>query len=371
MRNRPSNATYSKLRHWKTPFLLFDRHILREKAAEFAAFQPRIKTFYSAKANSTPKLLEYLGVLGLGFEVSSIEELRRVLSVRQSTADVSTSNPIKPPEFIDYAYRNGIDEFVIDSVEELYKVASIAPSSKILVRLSVDNTESGWPLDKKFGVSTEEAIELLILSQDKGLHPLGLTFHVGSQCTGYSSWGKAMSEAAFVWKNVASKGITLEVLNVGGGFPAHHIPDVPTAKQLLETIASHATELFAPPITLRVEPGRGLVGDAGWLVTSVIGKAVREGRDWLYLDVGIFNGLMEAVGGIEYQFDGLNSPRGNHRREWVLAGPTCDSFDVISRKIVLPDLAVGDRLTIFPAGAYTTCYASRFNGVSIPRTHLV
>lgn len=367
----PANVLPAKLRRWKTPFLVFDREVLRKKAAEFTGFRPKIETFYSVKANSSPTLLEYLAVLNLGFEVSSKEELRRVLAIRQATSNVSTSNPIKPPEFIDYAYRNGIDEFVVDSVEEIYKIASIAPGSKIIVRLLVDNTESAWPLDKKYGVSTEEAVKLLVLCHDKGLRPLGLTFHVGSQCTGYSSWLRAMSEAAFVWKNALSNDISLEVLNVGGGFPAHHIPDVPATKQLLQAIASHATELFPSSITLRVEPGRGLVADAGWLVTSIIGKAVREGQDWMYLDVGIFNGLMEAIGGIEYQFSPVDPSESHQQSPWVLAGPTCDSFDVVSRKTILPDVTVGDRLTIFPGGAYTTCYASRFNGVSIPQTHLV
>ena len=168
----PANVLPTKLHRWKTPFLVFDRKVLRKKAAEFTGFRPKIETFYSVKANSSPTLLEYLAVLNLGFEVSSKEELRRVLAIRRSTSNVSTSNPIKPPEFMDYAYRNGIDEFVVDSVEEIYKIASIAPGSKIIVRLLVDNTESAWPLDKKYGVSTEEAVKLLVLCHDKGLRPL-------------------------------------------------------------------------------------------------------------------------------------------------------------------------------------------------------
>jgi len=125
-------------------------------------------------------------------------------------------------------------------------------------------------------------------------------------------------------------------------------------------------EEFPPGIEVFAEPGRAVVGEAGILVCSVVAKAKRDGEDWLYLDAGVFTGLMESIGGIQYVF---TTHKNGRRRKWVVAGPTCDSMDVISKDTELPDLEVGDRVYISSAGAYTTAYASRFNGFSIPKTY--
>ncbi len=359
-----------KLLRRRTPFLLMSRRTLREKAAEFTAFSPRVQTLYSVKANPAPQVLSFFMGLDIGYEVSSQAELRRVLSLGTPVEQVTTSNPVMPPEFIRYAYRKGLREYVMDSSEEVRKLARYAPGSGVLVRLVVDNTESAWPLDEKYGVEPSEAVELLLDAQERGLQPQGVTFHVGSQCTGLASWRAALEKAAEVWRRSAGQGITLTALNVGGGFAAHHTPDVPTVTESMQTIVSCADELFPPGTELRAEPGRGLVGDAGVLVASVIGTARRGSQDWVYLDVGVFNGLMETIGGLRYSIVPVKGVEQRPERAWVVAGPTCDSFDVVSRETPLPALAAGDRVAITPAGAYTTSYASSFNGSSIPRTYL-
>ena len=360
----------AKLLRRRTPFLLMSRRTLREKAAEFTAFAPRVQTLYSVKANPAPQVLSFFMGLDIGYEVSSLAELRRVLALGAPAEQVATSNPVMPPEFIRYAYRKGLRKYVMDSPEEVRKLARYAPGSGVLVRLAVDNSESAWPLDEKYGVEPGEAVELLLLARERGLRPIGVTFHVGSQCTGIASWRAAMEKVAEVWRQAAAQGITLTALNVGGGFPAHHTEDVPTATESLQTIVSCADELFPPGTELHAEPGRGLVGDAGVLVASVIGTARRSGQDWVYLDVGVFNGLMETVGGLSYSIVPVNGREHSPERTWVVAGPTCDSFDVVSRDTLLPEPSTGDRVAITPAGAYTTSYASRFNGASIPRTYL-
>ena len=369
---RPPHAAFEreKLLRRRTPFLLMSRRTLREKAAEFTAFSPRVQTLYSVKANPAPQVLSFFMGLGIGYEVSSLPELRRVLSLGTPVEQVATSNPVMPPEFIRFAYRKGLREYVMDSSEEVRKLARYAPGSGVLVRLAVDNTESAWPLDEKYGVEPTEAVELLLDARERGLRPSGVTFHVGSQCEGVASWRAAMEKAADVWRRSAAEDMALTALNVGGGFPAHHTEDVPTATESLQTIVSCADELFPPGTELRAEPGRGLVGDAGVLVSSVIGTARRGGQDWVYLDAGVFNGLMETVGGLAYSIVPVNGREQRPERAWVVAGPTCDSFDVVSRETLLPGLSAGDRGAITPAGAYTTSYASNFNGASIPRTYL-
>ena len=368
----PLYATFEreKLLRRRTPFLLMSRRMLRERSAEFTAFSPRVQTLYSVKANPAPQVLSFFMGLDIGYEVSSLAELRQVLSLGVPAEEVSTSNPVKSPEFIRYAYRRGLREYVLDSSEEVRKLARYAPGSGVLVRLAVDNTESAWPLDEKYGVEPAEAAELLLDARDRGLQPQGATFHVGSQCTGLTSWRSALEKAAEVWRRSAAEGIALSTLNVGGGFAAHHTAEVPTVTESMETIVSCADELFPPGTELHAEPGRGLVGDAGVLVASVIGTARRGSQDWVYLDVGVFNGLTETVGGLGYSIVPVNGGAQGPERPWVVAGPTCDSFDVVSRETLLPELSAGDRVAIAPAGAYTTSYASRFNGASIPKTYL-
>ena len=368
----PPHATLerAKLLRRRTPFLLMSRQTLEEKAAEFTAFSPRVQTLYSVKANPAPQLLSFFLGLDIGYEVSSLAELRRSIAVGAPVERISTSNPVKSPDFIRYAYRKGLREYVLDSPEEVRKLARYAPGSGVLVRLAVDNTESAWPLDEKYGVEPSEAVELLLDARDRGLRPQGVTFHVGSQCTGLASWRAALEKAAEVWRQSAAQGMALTALNVGGGFAAHHTAEVPTVTESLQTIVSCADELFPPGTALHAEPGRGLVGDAGVLVTSVIGTARRGSQDWVYLDAGVFNGLMETVGGLGYSILPVNGREQRPERAWVVAGPTCDSFDVVSRETLLPELSAGDRVAIAPAGAYTTSYASRFNGASIPKTYL-
>ena len=355
----------------KTPFLLMRRQLLQEKCAAFTRYAPRVMTHYSVKANPAPQLLREMEKLGLWFEVSSQDELRTVLSLGVPKEKISTSNPVKSIGFVRYAAKQGVRRYVVDSQEEVEKLARLAADSEVLVRLVTDNSESAWPLDEKYGVESDEALDLLLEARRLGLRPLGVTFHVGSQCTGLSSWRSALEKAAKVWRRALNKGIHLRVLNLGGGFPAAHVEQVPPVHEIMDRVLGCMEELFPDDVSLVAEPGRALVGDVGVLVTSVIGKARREGRDWMYLDVGVFNGLMEAVGGITYRFMPTGTNSKNGVKSWVLAGPSCDSFDVIARDVPLPDLQVGERVMIYPGGAYTTAYASRFNGMPVPKTYLL
>jgi ornithine decarboxylase len=128
------------------------------------------------------------------------------------------------------------------------------------------------------------------------------------------------------------------------------------------------------PVRLAVEPGRALVAEAGVLVASVIGVADRHGRRFVHLDLGAFNGLMETLETRRTLVYPLAwRPRGFPRlQRCTVTGPTCDSEDTCFLDVRLPDdLRDGDRIAIGTAGAYTTAYASRFNGFAIPKTHVL
>ncbi|MCS7196795.1 MAG: type III PLP-dependent enzyme [Aquificaceae bacterium] len=348
----------------RTPVLLLDLQGIKSRYLEIKYHFPQFRVYYAVKANDHVEVLKLLADLGSGFEVASSEELRRVMSLGVKPERVISSNPIKPLEFIDYAYGQGVNRFVVDSFTEVDKLSRVAPRSRVYVRLVVPNEGSDWPLSKKFGVDVDTALEVLLYAQDKGLVPYGLTFHVGSQCNNFRNWLIGIKKASELWQKAKLKGLRLQMLNIGGGLPVKY-----TYEALrIEDIAYYVRGLlqkFMPslPHELQIEPGRGVVGDQGLMVCRVIGKAKRGEENWLYIDTGVFNGLAEALGGIRYPF---YVEREGELREWTVGGVSCDSMDVVARKVALPEPEVGDYLYILSSGAYTTVYAAEFNGFSKP-----
>ena len=313
-------------------------------------------------------MVEVLKACGIGFEVASEGELDMLMSMGIAPERIITSNTVKTPRFIERAFTYGVRYFAFDSDAEIRKLAQYAPGSHVYVRLSVPNEGSEWPLSKKFGVETEPAYKLLLMARETGLDPAGITFHVGSQCTNIYSWDSALSKAKLLWDMAASNGIKLKLVNIGGGYPVNYtksVVDIPTIEKRVNRILN---ENFPKDIEILIEPGRAIVGDAGIFVSTVIGKASRGDENWLYIDLGVFSGLMESVGGIKYTYI-VESNKAV--KKWTVAGPTCDSFDVMDRAVEIPEPEVGGRLIILAGGAYTTSYASVFNGFSVPKTILI
>jgi ornithine decarboxylase len=347
-----------------TPFLLVDLERVRENYRRLVSAFDNARVYYAVKANPHPTVLRALAEEGCGFEISSDGELDLIEALARLPSIVS-SNPIKTERFIVRAARS-IEGFAIDSVEELEKVARVAPGASVYVRLLVDNSGSEWPLARKYGIGPSEATDLLVRASALGLRPRGTTFHVGSQCRVSASWDDALAVTAEVWNGVGRQGIELDLLGIGGGFPVHHTRPIPGLNEIADVVRHGVAERFPPGVQLTLEPGRMIVGDAALLGASVIGKARRGAEEWVYLDVGVFNGLMEAIEGFSYEV--LASTDGP-RHSVVLAGPSCDSVDVISDSIALAPVDVGDRVYILSAGAYTLSYASNFNGWPPPTVH--
>ena len=362
----PSMARLIERSHvLETPFLLVDLQQVRGNLRRLRAALPGADVYYAVKANPHPAILRALAEEGCGFEISSRGELDLVESLGARQGLVS-SNPIKPPSFVERAAEVGVEAFAIDSPDEVVKIARAAPGAAVYVRLLVDNSGSEWPLARKYAVDPETAVDLLVQAADLGLNPRGTTFHVGSQCRVATSWLDALDTTAVVWEAAERRGLRLDLLNIGGGFPVQHTRPIPQVEEIGEVVRRGIAERFPAKIQVALEPGRMIVGDAAVLGASVIGKARRGAEDWVYLDVGVFNGLMETIEGFAYEF--LTSARGI-RSSVVLAGPSCDSVDVISESVALPDLAVGDRLYVANAGAYTLSYASHFNGWPPPTVY--
>jgi len=350
------------------PYLLVDAATVRGKVRSIGRRIRNSRIFYAVKANPDVEILKLADRLGLGFEIASEGELRILASIGVEKNRIISSNPVKSFRFLRMAADFGVDYFAFDSKDEVLKLREYIPGCNVYVRLSVPNEGSEWPLSKKFAVEIEEAEELLLFAGKKGLNPVGLTFHVGSQCTNIYNWNSALDKAKLLWDRAAKRGINLSVLNIGGGYPIRYTKDVVDISSIDKNIGALIQDKFPRNTRVFIEPGRAVVGDAGIFVTKVIGKARRSGEDWLYIDVGVFNGLMESVGGIKYSYIVEGS---RQVKPWILAGPSCDSFDVIDKEVMLPEPEVGNLILILSSGAYTISYASEFNGFSIPRTILI
>jgi ornithine decarboxylase len=196
----------------------------------------------------------------------------------------------------------------------------------------------------------------------------GVAFHVGSQCRNLDNWHIGIENAKLVFEMMLARGFKPRLLNIGGGFPVKHRKPIPTIEKIAATVKHTLAEL---PVTVRAmaEPGRFLVSDSAWLIMRVTGTAVRRGTRWIYLDAGVYHGMMEALGGLEYD---IRTDRHDSEIPCTVAGPTCDSTDVVARDKLLPeDLQVGDYVYIPNAGAYTTAYATQFNGFPVPETVII
>jgi ornithine decarboxylase len=349
-----------------TPYLLLDlaqvQRNLESITRAFAALHPTI--FYPVKTNGEQPVLELLRNLGHGFDVASQNEVRRILSLGVTPQKMVFSAPVKVPSHIEEAHRRGLDLFVIDSESEVLKLERLAPGSRVIVRLEVPQSGSQLPLGGKFGVPANEAVQLMKLARARGLRPHGLAFHVGSQCTRIETWAEAIDVCRWAWNGAAEDGIKLSLVNLGGGIPGRYTTDVPLAKEIGSFVGQKVFGRFGPDVEYALEPGRSLVADAGTMVTSVIGKAIRRGKPWIYVDLSIYAGLLEIRDGWSYPME----TEKDHlpKQSTTLAGPTCDSTDVLAVDVELPDLEIGDLVYIRTAGAYTTAWR-QFNGFAFPK----
>jgi ornithine decarboxylase len=332
---------------------------------------PRIALHYAVKCNADPALLARLHALGAAFEVASLPELEVLAALGVDPGRVLYSNPVKPPAHVEGAWRIGVTRFAADSRDELRKLAAHAPGAHVYVRLDAQDATCRVPLAGKFGVDPAAALSLLLEARALGLRPYGLTFHVGSQALDPAAYTRAIGLAADVMRAASARGLRLAFLDVGGGLPARYADPIPPLEAYGRAIASGLAAL-PYPVHVAAEPGRALVAEAGVLATTVIGVAERRGRRWIHLDAGAFNGMMETLETRRTLVYPLAfSPRGPRRLVAAsVTGPTCDSEDTLFLDVRVPeDLACGDRLYIHTAGAYTTAYASRFNGFEVPATY--
>jgi ornithine decarboxylase len=353
-----------------TPCVVIDLDIVRAKYVALQKLWPKADIYYAVKANPAPEIISALAELGANFDLASPGEIDLCFGLSIPSGRLSFGNTIKREGAIAKSWTDGIRLFAFDSIAELEKLARCAPGSHVFCRLLlVENKGAEWPLTRKFGCESHMAIDLLIEAKKLGLDPVGLSFHVGSQQTDPQQWGAALAHAAWVFRGCARQGVNLELLNLGGGFPAHYREPVPPLEAYADAIETALRKEFASSRPhIMIEPGRYLVGDAGVLRTEILliaRKSAHEHERWIYLDAGLYNGLDETMNErIHYRI--RTSRDGGAAAPAILAGPTCDSTDVLYRRhpYDLPlDLEIGDTVDFLSAGAYTASVAAvAFNG---------
>ena len=368
--SRLSPAELGRLDH-PTPYLLMDLDAVEGAYHAITDALPEVAIHYATKCNPDARILGRLHTAGSGFEIASYSELQTLNSLGVRADEVIFSSPVKPWTQIREAARAGVWRFAFDSATELDKLAAHAPGAAVYVRLATGSPGSKVPSEGKFGVAGGQAVELMQSARSRGLEPYGIAYHVGSQMTQPRAWQDATRRAAAVLRELQAHGITLRMLNIGGGFPARYTDPVPDLADYGACIRQAVARHLPYPIQLCAEPGRALVAEAGVLVATIIGTAERGGRSWLHLDVGAFNGMMETLltqNRLVYPL--ADSRATDERCAYHITGPTCDSQDTMFLGVPLSrGLVPGDQVYIYTAGAYTTCYASTFNGFSAPTTH--
>jgi ornithine decarboxylase len=350
------------------PTLVIDR---TRVAAQYTALSEGLgeaHIHYAVKANPEPEILRTLVRLGSRFDAASRAEIEMCLAAGAGAAGISFGNTVKKPADIAAAYAAGIDLFAADCEMELAKIAANAPGARVYIRVLVEHSQADWPLSRKFGCAPSMFPYLLETAVALGLKPVGLSFHVGSQTRQAAYWTPVLETMAGLWHAARAAGHPLSVLNLGGGFPASYGQDMASPRDYAAKVMQTTRRLFGPVNYIMAEPGRGMVAEAGHIAAEVLLVARKSENDlvrWVYLDIGRFSGLAETEGeAIRYQFA---TPRdGGETGPCVLAGPSCDSADILyeKRPVHLPlALQSGDRIVIRNCGAYTSSYSTvGFNG---------
>ena len=353
-----------------TPLFIIDHEALRKRYREFRRHLPRIQVYYAVKANSDPMIVRTLFEEGSSFDVASMPEFMIVYdNIRDMPAKerqqwiwdkIIYANPTKPTETLEELnqYRPLV---TFDNLEEIHKIRKHAPGAGLVLRLKVPNTGAMVELSSKFGAHPGEAVDLILEADRVGLTVEGISFHVGSQTTNFDNYVQALALSANIFQEARDRGYTkMNLLDIGGGFPAPYDATVRPFKELAKVINTELDRLFPKEIQILAEPGRFLAAVCGTSVATVIGKAVRDGRTNYYINDGVYHTYSGVI------FDHCKYPvlaiKSGPTSLCAVFGPTCDALDVVSMAENLPDLQRGDLVYSVNIGAYSHASATYFNG---------
>jgi ornithine decarboxylase len=356
-------------------FYIIDLGEITSSYATWIRLLPDVKPYYAVKCNPNPVLLDVLASLGANFDCASENEMKTIIEITKDPSRIIFANPCKMSSQIRYARANDVDLMTFDCEEELYKIKLYHPYAKLILRLAVDDSKSKCQFNKKFGCKLEQVEELLKIAKTLKIEVVGFSFHVGSGCTSADNFYDAIKTCREATDIANQMDISISMIDIGGGFPGldRNIKFEDIANSINKGIHDFfGDELANESIQFISEPGRYFAEKTHTLVLNVIGKkkVVSKNSETLedetvivyYLNDGIY-GSFNCI-----YFDHSNptilpfNERDGKLHKSRLFGPTCDSVDLISENVMLPELAIGEWVYVENFGAYTVAASSSFNG---------
>lgn len=345
-----------------TPLLVLSLEEVKKSYNILKKYLPRVKVHYAIKANPHPEILRVMAQLGSCFDVASDGEIRLLHDMGVAGSRMIYANPVKLGAGFTACRDCGVTKMTFDSVSEIEKIKKELPQATVLLRLRIDNSSAHVDLNKKFGAGRENALALMLKAKAAGLDMAGIAFHVGSQTVSAEPYLQALDTTRELFEQAEAAGLSLRILDIGGGFP---IPE-PKVKfnlpEMLKQIAARLDEDFAAT-EIWAEPGRYICGTAVNLITGVVGVTERGGQPWYFLDEGLY-GTFSGVLFDQWDFKLISFKESDEKVAATFAGPSCDSLDIMFRGRLTAPLEVGDLLLVPACGAYTSASATTFNGFS-------
>ena len=354
---------------FSSPLLFIDCDVIRRQYRALVSALPGVDLHYALKPLPDMNVVKVLAGEGAWFDLATNGEVDLVRAAGIAPERCIHTHPIKRDADIRRALDFGVTTFVVDNPDEIAKFTPYRDRARLLLRVAYRSTDAQVDLSRKFGCDPEAAVTLAGTAARAGVAVIGLTFHVGSQVGSADAHVRAIEICARLIAEAAGRGLPpFSVLDIGGGFPIDYLQSAPAIDQFCAPIRA---ALAALPRGVRVisEPGRYICGPAGFCLTTVMGRSMRDGRWWYYLDDGIYGSFSgQLYDHSRYPVEPVK-PHAGPKLPCVLAGPTCDSIDVIAEDIPMPELMAGDLLIGRQMGAYTSATATDFN--FFPRAHVL
>lgn len=364
-------------------FYIVDVGSALDRLSLWRSLLPMVEPFYAVKCCPDPVLLYALAQEGIGFDCASRAEMEQLFQLGVSPSRILYANPCKQPSHMRYAANHQVPLSVVDSVEEMHKHAALCPQTDVLLRIAVDDSSAACVMSCKYGAPLTSTRTLLEEARTLGLNLRGISFHVGSGCYSPDAFVDAVERAATVFDQASELGMSLDILDIGGGFPGVDT-DTLSFAAIAEPLREALLQKFPASrgVRLIAEPGRFLAASSHTLAVNVIGRkgAASTGADaeaptMYFVNDGLygsFNCVLYDHAHPEPQTlptpsvaaaleDGVTTPAS-------IWGPTCDGLDCIVKETRLPPMPVGQEAWLYfeHMGAYTAAAGSTFNGMPQP-----
>lgn len=349
-----------------SPLLVLDCNVLRQRYRELKSALPGVELFYAMKSLPEPTVVTTLAQQGASFDVATTGELDLLASLGINPAASIHTHPIKRDQDIRDALAYGCQTFVVDNIDELHKFVPHRSRAELLLRVSFRSKNASSDLSRKYGCNVKDVPFFLSEATRLGIHIKGLSFHVGSQSLSSEAHVAAINACRDFYGDSTLLGADrLVVLDIGGGFPVDYANQGFDLDEFCRPIRE-ALAAYPQHVRLIAEPGRVLSAPCMTSISTVVGRADRSGVNWYYLDDGVYGAYSGQI------FDHAHYPLtvfadGQDTHRSVLAGPTCDSVDVVAEDVELPALEIGDLIVGEKMGAYTLATACEFNSIPLPK----